>query len=110
MFGKQMKEDMWGKKYSKKQLKREVIAENREKGKAGEEDVRTKYEMRGYDLERTGKGSDFKAVRRDLWTGKPRKTVYLEVKTGNARLSPLQRKTKKKLRNYKVERDKPMFF
>ena len=74
--------------------KRQVIRDNAAQGKQGEEQVKTKYEMNGFKMERTGKGHDFKATRRNWLTGK-RETKYVEVKTGGAGLSPLQKKKKR---------------
>lgn len=97
-------------KKSKKQKKREVLAENRRKGKAGEDIVAMNYTMRGYEVERTGRGHDLRVRQRDWLTGKVRKSKVVEVKTGKARLSKLQKKTKKKKSNYKVERVNPTFY
>lgn len=101
--------DLWGRK-SKKQRKREQIRESQRKGRAGEEIVRMNYELGGYEVERTGKGSDFRVRRRDLLTGRVVESKLIEVKTGEAKLSELQRKTKKKKRKYKVERAEPLFY
>ncbi len=43
----------FGKK-SKQQIKRNQLAENRSKGKAGEEEVRLNYILKGYEVERRG--------------------------------------------------------
>ena len=93
--------DLWP--MSKKEKKVAVIKENQMRGKAAEDDVVMSYTLRGYDMERTGRGSDFKARRRDLFTGRVRETKYVEVKSGNAKLSKLQQRNKRK-GNYKVER------
>jgi len=98
-----------GKKKSKKQRKREVLVENRAKGRAGERLVTMKYALRGYEVERTSKGHDFRVRRRNPFTGKVVESKVVEVKTGEAHLSKLQRKTKKKKKNYKVERVDPSF-
>jgi hypothetical protein len=102
-------DDIFGKP-SKKQRQREVLDANRRKGRAGESDVRAKYEMNGYEVERTGKGHDFRVRKRDLWTGRVKESKVVEVKTGKAKLSPLQKKTKKKKSNYKVEHADPWFY
>lgn len=67
------------------------------------------YALRGYEVERTGRGSDFRVRRRDLWTGRVVESKLVEVKTGKAKLSKLQRKTGKKS-NYKQVRVDPLFF
>ena len=65
----------------------------------------------GYEVERTGRGHDYVRRERDLVTGRVKKTEYVEVKSGNAKLSPLQKETKKKKKGrYKVVRDDGPFF
>lgn len=102
--------DIFGRKKSKKQRKREILAENRAKGRAGEDIVRMKYALQGYEVERTAKGSDFRVRRRDLFTGRVVERKVVEVKTGKAGLSKLQKKTKKRKKRYKVERVEPLFY
>lgn len=87
---------------SKKQRQRDQIRQSQRKGRAGEDQVRTQYMIQGYKMERTGKGHDFKATRKNFFTGRT-ETKYVEVKTGNAQLSPLQQKTKKKHKGHYVE-------
>ena len=98
-----MRTDMFGRKISKRKIKKDVISENRARGKAGEEAVKFNYSMRGYEMERSPRGKDFIARKRDAF-GRVIETKHVEVKTGKAKLSPLQQKTKKSKRNYKVER------
>jgi|GEM_PF-6857734 hypothetical protein len=77
----------------------------------GEDLVAMKYAMSGYEVDRTHpKGADMVVRKRDLFTGRVTSTKLVEVKSGsNARLSPLQKKIKKKKRT-KVERvDSPFF-
>ncbi|MDG7015826.1 MAG: hypothetical protein JRM82_00440 [Nitrososphaerota archaeon] len=63
----------------------------------------------GYEVERTGRGSDYIRRKRDLWTGRVVRTEHVEVKSGHAKLSPLQQKTRKKKRsNYVVKRRDPL--
>ena len=100
----------WGKEKSKKQKKRERLAVNRAKGRAGEEIVVSRYVLSGYEVERTGKGHDFRVRRRDPFTGRVVESKLVEVKTGKAKLSKLQKRTKKKKSNYKVERVDPLFY
>ncbi len=108
-FGNIVRTDMFGKKISKKQIKRETIAENKVRGRAGEEQVRSSYSFRGYEVERTPRGKDFTVRKRNPFTGRVTETKHIEVKTGKSKLSKLQEKTKKK-GNYKVERVDPMFW
>ena len=77
-----------------KKSKGEQIRENADQGKSGEEKIRRDYELAGYKVERTGRGHDWKASKRDWFTGK-KETKYIEVKTGSSELSPLQKKKKR---------------
>lgn len=76
----------------------------------GEDLVAMKYAMSGYEVDRTHpRGADMTVRRRDMFTGRVISTKRIEVKTGSSKLSPLQRKVKKKKRT-KVERiDTPFF-
>ena len=78
-----------------KRSRREINAENQRQGRAGEDATRAKYEMNGYKMIRTGRGHDFKSTKRNWFTGKSEKPIYIETKTGNAKLSKLQKKKKK---------------
>ncbi|MCZ7385033.1 MAG: hypothetical protein O8C63_09840 [Candidatus Methanoperedens sp.] len=110
IFGNVMETDIFGRKISKKQIKREVLEENRRKGKAAEDQYRMSAAFRGVEVERSPKGHDFIERERDLWTGKVKRTTKVEVKSSStAPLSELQKKTKKK-GNYKVERINPLFY
>ena len=99
---------LFGRRKSKKQRKKEQLRENVRKGRAGEDQARMVYALRGYDVERTGKGSDFRARRRDMFTGKV-ESKRVEVKTGKSQLSKLQKKTKKKGK-YEVYRSEPLLY
>ena len=111
IFGKIVRKDpLTGRKISKKQIKHEVLAENRRKGKAAEDSYVMQARLAGYEVERTGRGHDFRVRKRDLLTGKVTYSGVREIKSGNARLSKLQRKTKKKKSNYKVVREEPLFW
>jgi len=87
-----------------KKSKRQQIRDNAEQGRQGEARVKTMYEMNGYNVKRTGRGHDYRATKRNWFTGKL-KTVYVEVKSGpNSKLSPLQKKKKKQYGgSYRVE-------
>ena len=108
-FGNIIKTDIWGRKIPKKQIKREVLQENRRRGRAAEEAYIARAQLAGFEVERTGRGHDFRVRRRDLFTGRVTYSGVREVKSGKARLSPLQKKTKKKQSNYKVIRQDPGF-
>ena len=97
--------DILGIKKSKKRRQRDQLEANKRKGRAGENEVRIKYAMQGYEVSRTGKGSDLQVIKSDFCTGKVVESKKVEVKTGNAKLSKLQRKAKPK-----VERVNPLFY
>ena len=93
-----------------KKSRKQINRENQEQGKAGEEQIKNKWKSYGYDVERTGKGHDWKATKKDFWTGK-KETKYIEVKTGNSELSDLQKKKKRQMgKKYVVERLEPTIF
>jgi hypothetical protein len=104
IFGRVIKTDILGRKLSKKAIKREVIAENRRRGKAAEDSYKVKAQLAGYEVERTGRGHDFIVRKRDFLTGRVTYSGLREIKSGNAKLSRLQQKTKKRKSNYKVIR------
>ena len=92
-----------------KRDRRKVIRDNQDQGKRGEERVKTQRELQGWKMTRTGKGHDYKATRTNHLTGK-KEAEYVEVKTGNAKLSPLQKKKKRQYGNkYVVENGNSMF-
>ena len=109
IFGRIVKTDIFGKKISKRQIKREVIEENRRRGKAAEDSYVMKARLSGYEVERTGKGHDFRVRKRDPFTRKVTYSGVREIKSGNAKLSKLQQKTKKKQSNYKVVRENSLW-
>lgn len=93
-----------------KKSRKQVNRENQEQGKAGERKIKSEYEFSGYKVTRTGKGHDLKAEKEDWFTGK-KKTKYIEVKTGNSKLSKLQKKKRRQLGDkYVVERLEPTPF
>ena len=90
-----------------KKSRKQVNRENQEQGKAGERRIKEEYEFSGYKVKRTGKGHDLKAEKKDWFTGK-KDTKYIEVKTGNSKLSKLQKKKRGQLgKKYVVERLEP---
>ena len=82
--------------------RREINQANQEQGRSGEAQVKARYEMNGWAVTRTGKGHDYRVTRKNWTTGKT-ETKYVEVKTGNSQLSPLQRKKKKQFGSKYVE-------
>lgn len=90
--------------------RKQVNRENQEQGKTGERRIKEEYEFSGYKVKRTGKGHDLKAEKKDWFTGK-KDTKYIEVKTGNSKLSRLQKKKQSYLgKKYVVERLEPTPF
>lgn len=90
-----------------KKTKKQIIRDNQYQGKSGEDKVRRDLEFSGYEVERTGRGHDLRAKRKDWLTGK-NETKYIEVKTGNSPLSKLQKKRKRQMGSkYVVERLEP---
>ena len=85
-----------------KRSRREVNQSNQEQGRSGEAQAKAKWEMNGWKMTRTGKGHDYRATRKNWRTGKT-ETKYVEVKTGNSQLSPLQQKKKQQLGSKYVE-------
>jgi hypothetical protein len=109
LFGNLIRTDMWGNRIPKKQIKRGVLDENRRRGKAAEDAYIMRAQLAGYEVERTGKGHDFRVRKRNPFTGRVTYSGLREIKSGDAKLSKLQRKTKKKKSNYKVIRQEPGF-
>jgi hypothetical protein len=96
---------------TKKQRKRKTVRRNQARGRAAEDQAMTRDTMLGYEVKRTGRGHDYVRRRRDFLTGRVTRTEYIEVKSGNAVLSPLQKKTRKKKKgHYKIIREDPLFF
>lgn len=111
IFGNIIRTDLYGNKIPKKKIKRDVIAENRRKGKAAEESYRMNAFLRGVKVERSPRGKDFIERQTDWLTGKVKRTTHVEVKSSKtAPLSKLQNKTKKKKSNYKVIRINPLIY
>lgn len=110
IFGRLMKTDILGRKIPKKQLRREVLEENRRRGKEAEEAFRLRAALRGEEVERAPRGRDYIVRRRDVFTGRVLRTTHVEVKSSRtAPLSKLQKKTRRKKSNYKVEIIDPLF-
>jgi hypothetical protein len=89
-----------------KARKRSTLGVNKTRGKISESVFEGTQRMMGNDVTRTGRGHDYKVKHRHPITGEYEGTTYHEVKSSRtAPLSPLQKKTKKKMGSkYKVER------
>jgi hypothetical protein len=112
VFGRLIKRDILGNKISKKEIQRDVIAENRRKGRAAEQNYVITKKLQGYEVERTGRGHDYKLYNRNMFTGERSFVGYREIKSSDtAPLSKLQKKQRKRLGSkYKVVRQDPGFF
>lgn len=104
-FGLGSGSDVFGQRKSKKQRKRDQLAENRETGMQKQRFDEMMYRMQGYDVKRRRTGCDFEATRPNFFTGK-KEHLYVESKSSKtAPMRPLQKKMKKKKgKNYVVER------
>lgn len=101
--------NIW-KKPSKKVRKRRQLEENIRKGRSGERQAELELNLQGWNLRKTGRGSDYEGTRYNWVTGRTEKK-HFEIKTGGARLSKLQKKTKKKKKGrYKEYRTEPFFY
>lgn len=89
-------DSFFGGKKSKKEQKRDILEENKRKGKAAEDRFVFEQTMQGREVERTGRGSDFRVRERD-WTGRVTSSKLKEVKSSStAPVSKLQKKGVKK--------------
>jgi len=89
----------------KKCKKRATLSNNRMKGKMAEESFKMGQIVQGNDCHKIHKGGDFIVQKRDMYGNKVGKPTVHEIKTGNAKLSPAQKRRKKQLgRQYKEER------
>ncbi|MEM3625689.1 MAG: hypothetical protein QXF35_03980 [Candidatus Bilamarchaeaceae archaeon] len=78
----------------KKERKRHTLEMNKARGSLFENIAMARSEAMGREVKRTGRGSDYVERKINPITGKKGKPTYVEVKTGRARLSPLQKKEK----------------
>jgi hypothetical protein len=97
--------DIWGRKRSKKQVKRDTIAQNRMKGRLHQNLTEMTYAAQGYEVTRRKTGCDFEAKRRNIFTGR---TEHLYVEAKSSPTAPMRKKQvkmkKKKRAHYVVER------
>ncbi|MGD6934355.1 MAG: hypothetical protein ACQCN5_09130 [Candidatus Bathyarchaeia archaeon] len=99
-----------GGKRTKKQVKRDILEENKRRGKAAEDLFVLNQTLKGREVIRTGKGHDFRVRDRNLLTGRVVRSELHEVKSSKtAPLSKLQESTRKKKR-VKVDRIDPFFY
>jgi hypothetical protein len=87
-------------KDSERFRKRQTLEGNRFRGKIAEESFVTNEKLKGNSVKRTGRGHDFRVTERDLWSGRAKRTKYVEVKSSKtAPLSKLQKKIKNRKNN-----------
>ena len=92
-------------KQMEKNRKRMVLSNNRFSGKMAEDNFVLSRSIQGYEVERTGRGHDFVERRVNPFTGRKGPRTFVEVKSSRkAPLSDLQKKKKRSMRNYRVER------
>jgi len=84
--------------------KRIILEQNKLKGKLAEDFAAMQLMLQGYEVRKVHKGKDFVAVKRDFFTGKIIDRKYIEVKTGNSKLSKSQKRSKARSKNYEVWR------
>lgn len=93
-----------------KAKKRFTIYKNRINGSNAEKKFVAGEVIKGNEVERTGRGHDYKLTEVKYNKNKTKKTTkikYIEVKSSEtAPLSPLQKKKKKNMKNYEVRRYK----
>jgi len=68
----------------------------RNKGKEAEAESESRQSAAGREVIRTGRGSDYRVRERHSWAGRITKSTSVEVKSGKAKPSKLQEKTRKK--------------
>lgn len=95
---------VWG---SKRDRKRAILEENRQRGRFHEDMYVMSERMKGNKVKRTGKGHDYKVTEpANILTGSGSRTYYAEVKSSsNAPVSKLQQRNKKQMKGrYRVVR------
>jgi hypothetical protein len=101
----------FGRKPTEKERKRNQLRINQQNGLEKQRLDETRYRMAGYEVTRVRTGYDFgaKSIFPNPFTGK-KEHLKVESKNGaTAPLRPLQKKEKKKSRNYRVERGNGFF-
>ena len=86
--------------------KRATLANNKFRGKMAEATFALEQTIQGNEYRKIHKGGDFVVQKTDLLGRKVGKPKTYEIKTGNAKLSPAQKKRKKRSKkgSYKVVR------
>ncbi len=90
----------------KKNKKRLRLKLNQINGGLGEQLVAGDYTAKGFIIKRSPRGQDFIAYERDDLLNLTGRKLFIEVKTGNAKFSPLQ-KVRKKEKGKRFVSEKP---
>jgi hypothetical protein len=78
---------------------RSTLVQNALKGKIAEEIAKQDYIEHGFETQKTGVGSDFIAIKK---IGDEEYVEYVDVKSGNAKLTKKQKQTKNQLRKENI--------
>ena len=95
-------ESVWG---TKKQIQRRRLEQNKSRGQMGQTIFVMTNRASGREVTSTGRGSDYTTRDVNVY-GQKGKKIINEIKTGNAKLSKLQKKEQARLgpKRYKVIR------
>lgn len=94
----------------KKFGKQLTLNNNKMNGKLAESNYAMSRRFEGYEVIRTGRGSDYKERKVDWLTRQKGPWTHVEVKSSRtAPLSKLQKKTEKKTKRYRVHRNASFF-
>jgi len=105
LTGRIRRRDFFDREVPLDEYRREIMANNRRKGRSAEYSAQMDHILNGEFVERTGRGSDYRVSRYDLLTGRRTHLYDEEVKSGRSPLSPLQRETQRRMGNkYRVRR------
>ncbi len=88
-----------------KQRARARLGFNKMRGKMGEDTYKMQSQMAGKEVQRTGRGSDFRERKVDPWTGKKGPWKLVEVKSSAT--APVSHLQKKGIRSGKVKLVRP---
>ena len=85
-------------KSDKKFKKQLTLNNNKFRGKLAEDSYTLSAQIQGKEVQRTGRGSDFKERKADMFTGRKGPWRHVEVKSSpTAPLSPITKKIKEKI-------------
>ena len=85
--------------------KSSTLAFNKWRGRMSEDWFALTQRLQGHEVRKIHKGGDFVVQKRDIYGRKRGKPEIHEVKTGDSKLSPAQKRKKRRLgKRYKVDR------